>query len=80
MTNMGALLSTLNTRMEGFKRRQEHTKGATVSLPVYTSPPGSSTNQDPEVQAPHSRLTTAEMHAPLQDMADKVRVQVAQRL
>ena len=80
MTNMGTLLSTLNTRMEGFARRQDHMEGTAVSHTVYTTPPVVSTGQDAEVQAPLPRLTIAEMHAPLPDMADVVKAQVAQRL
>ena len=55
MTNMGALLSTLNTRMEGLKRRQDHMEGAAVSIQahtVYIARSGASTSQDSEVQAP----------------------------
>ena len=77
MSNMGALLSTLNTRIEGFERQQDHMEGAAVSHTVYTAPPGASNSQDPEVQAVHPRLMTAEMRAPLPDVADEVRAQVA---
>ena len=49
MTNMGALLSTLNTRMESFERRKDHMEGAAVSHTVYTAPPGVSTSQDAKV-------------------------------
>ena len=76
MTNMGDLLFTLNTRIDGFERRQDHMEGAAVPHTMYTAPQGASTSQDPEVQAPHSRLMTAETRAPLPDMADKVRAQV----
>ena len=80
MSNMGALLSTLTTTMEGFERWQDHMEGAAVSNTVYTAPPGASTNQDPEVLAALSKLMTAETCAPYPDMAEKVRAQVAQRL
>ena len=77
---MGALFSTLNTRMEGFERRQDCMEGTVVSHTVYTAPPGASTSQHPEVQAAHPRLMTAEPCATLPDTADEVIAQVAQHL
>ena len=74
MSNMGALLSTLNSRMEGFERWQDHMDGTAASHTVFTAPPGPSTCQIPEEQAAPPRLMTAEMRAPLTDVADKVRV------
>ena len=69
---MGALLSTLNSRMEGFERRKDHFEGAAVSHTVFTAPLVPSTCQVPEIQAAPPRLRTAKTCAPLTDMEDEV--------
>ena len=75
MTNMGAFVSTLNTRMEGFEGRQDHV-GVQLfpiqcTLPLQVPPPA-------KIQ--RYRLAMAETHAPLPDVAVEVRAQVSQCL
>ena len=80
MSNTGALLNTLNNRMEGFERWQDHIEGTASSHTVFTGPPDAFTTQMPDEQAALSRPMAVEMHAPLPDVTDNARVHVTRRL
>ena len=51
MSTMVALIATLNSRIDGFERRQDHLEGAAASCIVDSAPQGPSTGQIPEVEA-----------------------------
>ena len=72
MFNMCALLSSLNSRIEGFERRQDHLEDTAASYTVDSALQGPSTGQIPGVQAAPPILLTAEKCAPLPDVVDEV--------
>ena len=73
MTNMGALLNTLNTRMEGFEKRQGHMESTASSHMLFAAPPEAKIFQIPDEVAALSKPMAAETNTPLPDMSNEVK-------
>ena len=80
MANMGAMLTNLTTRMEGYEKRQEDSMDdRTTSHTIFIAQPEACTSHAAPGRDP-ARQVLAETHDVFPDVAKEVRAQVVQRL